>query len=209
MTDQQTETAPPPVVFVDTETTGLGPDRVPWEIAVIRRDPDTGSETAYRWFLPLTDVSAVDGFALRVGRFWDRHPYGRHLSGKAGKGGAWHLEVSDPELVAGQLMQLTHGATWVGANPAFDAQLVELLLRKHGMQPTWDYHLIDTTVLALGFLHSQAGFGVVERPGVPYRSQQLTELLGVEPTSEDERHTALGDARWCQRLYDRITGAAA
>lgn len=35
-----------------------------------------------------------------------------------------------------------------------------------------------------------------------------TETTGVQPPSEQDRHTALGDALWAQRLYDAITGGA-
>jgi hypothetical protein len=207
-TDTPTAERPvPPIVFVDTETTGVGPDRVPWEIAVIRRAPD-GTETEHQWFLPLDDVSRVDGFALQVGRFWDRHPLGRAATGQ------WDLRadgplddaVGDPEVVSVELMQLTYRAIWVGANPAFDAELVDRLLRRYRMQPTWNYHLVDTGTLMLGFLHSRAAAGWGDPPPVKYRSDDLAELCGVEPAIDADRHTALGDARWCQRIYDRITG---
>lgn len=41
------------------------------------------------------------------------------------------------------------------------------------------------------------------------RSDDLSRACGVEPPSEEERHTALGDARWVQRWYDHILGGAA
>ena len=41
------------------------------------------------------------------------------------------------------------------------------------------------------------------------RSDDLSRACGVEPPTEDERHTALGDARWVKRWYDHIMGGAA
>ncbi len=43
----------------------------------------------------------------------------------------------------------------------------------------------------------------------PWRSDELSRACGVEPPNEEERHTALGDARWVKRWYDHIIGSAA
>ncbi|QOH55230.1 3'-5' exonuclease family protein [Rhodococcus rhodochrous] len=43
----------------------------------------------------------------------------------------------------------------------------------------------------------------------PWRSDELSRACGIEPPTEDERHTALGDARWVKRWYDHIMGGAA
>lgn len=48
--------------------------------------------------------------------------------------------------------------------------------------------------------------GVADEIGLPWKSDDLSRACGVEPPTEDERHTALGDARWVMRLYDAITG---
>lgn len=39
----------------------------------------------------------------------------------------------------------------------------------------------------------------------PWNSEQLSRLVGVEPAPEHERHTAMGDARWAQRIYTAVT----
>lgn len=206
MTEQQTETAPPPpIVFVDTETTGLGPERQPWEIGLIRRAPD-GTETEHHWYLPI-DVRHADPFALRMGGFWGRHPLGVNMASPMQE--RVFVALPNEEGVAAELFHLTHDAIWVGANPAFDAELIERMIRQTRVFPTWRYHLVDTTVLALGWLHARADAGLGERPPVKYRSDELAAALGIEPPSTTERHTALGDARWCQRIYDRVTGRAA
>ena len=54
-------------VFIDTETTGLDPDRhAIWEVALITPD---GNE--HVWQFPVDEMSA-DPFALDIGRYWDR-----------------------------------------------------------------------------------------------------------------------------------------
>jgi hypothetical protein len=47
----------------------------------------------------------------------------------------------------------------------------------------------------------------VDPPSLPWDSDALSRLCGVDPPGEVERHTALGDARWAMRLYDAIVGA--
>lgn len=43
----------------------------------------------------------------------------------------------------------------------------------------------------------------------PWKSDDLGLALGVEPCPEEDRHTALGDARWVKRIYDTVmTGGA-
>jgi len=69
--------------------------------------------------------------------------------------------------------------------------------------------------LAVGYLYSQAN----EFPGgkaadfvakgLPWDSDDLTAALGLDPVPEDERHTALGDARWVMRIYDAVTKGGA
>jgi hypothetical protein len=94
----------------------------------------------------------------------------------------------------------------VGAVPNFDTERLALLLRRHGYEPGWHYHLIDVENLAVGYAYGQAaGLGELEI-GLPWDSDELSRLVGVEPPGEGELHTALGDARWAMRLYDAIVG---
>jgi hypothetical protein len=41
-------------------------------------------------------------------------------------------------------------------------------------------------------------------PGPPWSADKLTCSIGVEPATPELRHTALGDADWCMRTYDRL-----
>ena len=42
----------------------------------------------------------------------------------------------------------------------------------------------------------------------PWSSERLSNALGVELPNEADRHTALGDARWAARIFDRVMGSA-
>lgn len=197
-----------PIAFMDTETDGLRPDRKVWEVAVVRREPD-GREFEWQAFVEI-DLSTADPFGLNVGRFYERHPFGRYiaLGDDRGLGNALL-----PTQTAIKVAQLTHGAHIVGAVPSFDTNVLDGLLRAEGLIPAWHYHLIDVEVLAVGYLAGR-GKTVVDEQGntrlrtPSYSSDELTEALGVEAASEDERHTAMGDVRWAMRMYDAIMGGA-
>jgi hypothetical protein len=194
-----------PLCFLDIESDGVHPGRKPWDVAIIRREPD-GTETEWQAFVDI-DLNAADPFGLRVGRFYDRHPLGRYLSSPPGS------DMPNPSAIefrrsggvisgyeaARLVARYTHGAHIVGAVPNFDTETLDPLLREHGLAPAWHYHLIDIEALAVGFL---AGRGEPVAP--PWKSDDLSLALGVKPTPEDERHTALGDARWAMRVYDAV-----
>lgn len=185
-----------PLCFIDTETDGIHPDRRPWEIALIRRDENGEHETSF--FVDI-DLSTADPFALRIGRFYERHPLGKALFTL--NPDRW-ADVATPHLHAAlTVARYTHGAHLVGNVPGFDAHVFDRLLREHRLTPAWHYHLIDVEALAIGYLRGQGE----PMPPLPWKSDELSIAIGVQPPGEDDRHTALGDARWAMRLYDRIT----
>jgi hypothetical protein len=196
---------PAPLVFVDTETDGVHPGRKVWEIAMIRRD--TSGESAASFYVEI-DLSTADPFGLRVGRFYERHPHGRFLSGATESYDPGDLSPMATPVAAEWVARWTHGAHLVGAVPNFDAEVLDRLLRSHGLIPAWHYHLIDIEAVAVGYLHGQLTVPTrlpISELTLPWKSDDLSRACGVEPPGEEERHTALGDARWATRLYDAIT----
>lgn len=197
-----------PICFLDTETDGVHPHRAVWEVAMILRGDDGQVEASF--FVEI-DLSTADPFGLKVGRFYDRHPLGLWLSGHSSYED--HPEPDDEDtfyVSAGEaahwVARMTHGAHVVGAVPNFDTEVLDRLLRSHGLIPSWHYHLIDVEALAVGYLSNEADPVTLDLITPPWKSDNLSSACGVEPPSEEERHTALGDARWAMRLYDRITG---
>lgn len=197
------------IIATDTETTSIRPDRRAWEVALILADPPEWVSSArykaevqpghFRWFVDKGDLDLgnADPFALNVGRFYDRHP---QFSGGQGY-------VASEAEVARDVERLTRGAHLLGAVPNFDAEVLDRRMRAHGILPSWHYHLIDIEAMAVGYLH---GIGYAkEFPGrmtLPWKSDDLSRACGVEPPSDEERHSALGDADWAKRWYEAITG---
>lgn len=210
-----------PLVFVDTETTSLHPGlRRPWEIGMIRRNPD-GSERRITILIPDVDLSNADPTSLQVGRFDERAAYGR----KRPEGLPADTCVMAEERAAEVVYDWTTGAHLVGAVPDFDAVTLDRMLRRHGRFPRWHYHLIDVETLAVGWLNGIAAHGhssvacsdspidcAVARGEerqlltLPWKSDDLSRACGVEPPTAENRHTAMGDADWAKRWFDRITG---
>lgn len=214
-----------PICFVDTETDGVHPDRKVWEVAIIRRED--GEDKSTQFFVDM-DLSTADPFGLKVGRFYDRHPLGRHISGSKSGITSWSniglaldppppsqydqtslgcVSDADAALI---VARWTHGAHLIGAVPSFDAEVLARLLRDNGLTPSWHYHLIDVEAMALGYLHLLRTLNLGENGKdadlpLPWRADDLALACGIEPVSEDQRHTAMGDADFVRRWYDQIT----
>ncbi|OZE10226.1 hypothetical protein CH249_14190 [Rhodococcus sp. 05-2255-3B1] len=197
------------LVFLDTETTGLHHDRRPWEIALIRREP-SGRTTEQRVFVADVDLSSAELIGLNVGHFYDSHPSFRAVDPIALSDGVEERKLSPGTWLATEakaavlVERMTRGATIIGAVPNFDTECLAAMLRRHNLCAAWHYHLIDVEAVALGYLHAASPYPS-QLLDLPIKSDALSELCGVQPPSEEERHTAIGDARWVQRWYDTLT----
>lgn len=239
------------LVFLDTETTGLDPDRHEiWEVGCVVREEPTEQERSaaaragktidvdrreYVWQLPV-DLSKADPIALNVGQFFTRRGdlgttnyFPGHdafdQTGKLGEVSTTGKPLAPKVLHPANLpwwcdlfSRLTWGAHIVGAIPSFDCDRMARLFARHGACPGWHYHLEDIEALAVGFAigrcHGIAIAGdVVRFPAAveaahtarahPWRSEDLSRAVGVNPETFD-KHTALGDARWAEAVYDAV-----
>lgn len=174
------------IVFMDTETTSLRPDRRAWEIAVIvRRAGQPDHEQS--WFINAweLDLGNADVMSLKIGKFYERHP---QMNGRAHEG-----EWSDEGEALGTVERLTRGATIIGAVPNFDTEVLGTRMRDNDICPSWHYHLVDVETLAAGAL----------RKPPPWDFDELLKAYGLS-YDEADRHTALGDARMVRDLYDSV-----
>lgn len=195
------DTAQPPIVALDTETTSLDHwRRQPWEIAMIRRDENDEREVTIQ--IEDIDLTDADPMSLKISGFYERH-----WSVRGAK--VPHGTKILPEHQAVRLIEdWTHRSHVLGAVPNFDEHTLRGLFQRAGRCWTAHYHLIDIEAMAVGWLYGQAqavDTGEAPETALPWRSDDLSRACGVEPPSEQERHTALGDARWALRWYDAIT----
>jgi hypothetical protein len=187
-----------PLVFMDTETTGLSLDDDVWEFAAIRREPDGSTRTVHLFLRHDTRKcrSLPESFlADHQARFPSSHT------------AEWHPDALSVERAARQIAEITAGAHVVGAVPNFDTERLALLLGRHGWTPEWHYHLIDVENLAVGYL-AALRLKTSDALAPPWDSEILSSAVGIDP-DQFERHTALGDAQWAMAIYDAVMAATA
>lgn len=185
------------IAFIDTETTGLHPDRHEvWEVGMYLLDSESPREfSVHHWLLPVMRLQDADPYALEIGGFNQRHPQGLDFNGLDTR--------KNLDVFARAFGQLTYGARLCGAVVSFDEERLRRLLLRQGVQPGWHYHLIDIEAMMAGFLAAEGDFATA---APPWKSDALSLALDVPPPSDEERHTALGDANWAFRVYGRIMG---
>lgn len=189
---------PAPLVFLDVETTGLGPDDEIWEIAAVRRDWDGN-------VLTTTEMHAFVEHGPRCAHlpeaFRDDHAQ-RFPSACSGR----VISRRDACRELGQLFDISDRSSGdlpivVGVNPGFDLEKITALIA--GQFPNWPtlwhYTPVDARHLAVGRLKA-AGW---DAPA-PWGSEDVSRALGINP-DDFARHTAMGDVLWAMAIYDAAT----
>ncbi|WP_032402459.1 3'-5' exonuclease [Rhodococcoides fascians] len=186
------------LVFLDTETTGLHPDRRPWEIAMIRLESHSGDAKLKGCTILVSDVdlSQADPMALSIGKFYDRHPNFSLNDGPQPPqpNGTW---LFSEESAARKVERWTRGATIVGANPSFDTITLDAMLRRHNLVPSWHHRLVDVESLTAGHL------GSIGDDGRLLGATRCADVLGLNYDA-DQTHTAEGDAVLALRIYRKV-----
>ncbi len=162
------------LIVVDLETTGLGPQCAPIEVAAI--NVDTGELLE---FVPYVELSGayIEPQAFAVNRYFER--------------GVFHkmLNRGDTSDMWEALAVMLRDNTFAGSNPTFDAALVKRLL---GV-PTWHHRLADLAAYAAPAL----GRDPSELPGL----QDVLTALKIENRCP---HSALGDAEATAKAFAKL-----
>jgi DNA polymerase III epsilon subunit-like protein len=171
------------LAFIDTETTGLGPGAQAWEVAVILRGgfEPRGEDRKVLIQIQGFDEADFEPEALAVSGFADR--YGKSE-------GAIHMPLP---AAANRLAYLLADRHLVAANPAYDASIIERMLRACRYEPPWHFRLVDVEALAMG---AKAWWK-------PRGLQDTATALGIS-FDRDKMHTAMGDADLARRIHDHL-----
>jgi DNA polymerase III subunit epsilon len=163
------------LIVVDLETTGLGPQCAPIEVAAI--NVDTGELLE---FVPYVDLSKVDvePQAFAINRYFER--------------GVFHkmLNQDDTDDMWEALAAVLRGNTFAGSNPSFDASLV---LREVGGPAPWHHRKADIAAYAAPAL----GRDPSELPG-------LADVLTALNVENRCPHSALGDAEATAKAFVKL-----
>jgi len=183
-----------PLVFMDTETTGLSIVDDIWEFAAIRREID-GTETEHHLFIRHDEALC----ASLPPSFREDH-YDRYRDHRA------YTKKQAAEYITSIFRSGKPHV--VGAVPNFDTERIARLVMSQypAWVMGWHYHLIDVENLAVGWL-SALPVDDVRRAALslPWDSNDLSRAVGIDP-DQFERHTAMGDVRWAMAIYDVVTG---
>ncbi|YCU48000.1 3'-5' exonuclease [Mycobacteroides abscessus] len=162
------------LIVVDLETTGLGPQCAPIEVAAI--NVDTGEVLE---FVPYVDLSGtyIEPQAFAVNRYFERGVFRKMLN-------------RDETAVAwDDLAHMLHDNTFGGSNPTFDAALVGRFVGR----PTWHHRLADLAAYAAPAL----GRDPSELPG-------LADVLTALNVENHCAHSALGDAEATAKAFVKL-----
>lgn len=186
----------PPLLFLDTETLGLGAAPI-WECSGFRVvDGKVQNASFIQMFVEHDELDAdgtpwVDSLPPSFTddyqkRFIDANP----------------LRMSQRDAVNAVRWASRDKAIVCGSNPSFDMERLEKMAIDNGVESlegAWHYHAIDVPTLAHGWL---LGKGI--DPAPPWKSDFLSQACGVNPKDFD-RHTAMGDCKWSWELWKAIT----
>lgn len=167
-----------PLIFLDTETTGLDPSQGHEiiEIAIITRYSNGNEEVFHTKIKPQ--------------RINQAHPKALEVNGYNEKD--WLEAITMEEAIKKIASRLQYGMI-VGYNPYFDWRFIQAAMKEYGISPSWRIRCLDCMVLVYEHLRPS---------GLKYLSlDSVRDFLGWD---KEGSHSALKDTRDCQRLWDLL-----
>ena len=183
------------LAFVDCETTALKGGRI-WECFCIV-DGSSFSEQKH-WFIDSFDLNmpSANPSSLAMNHFYDRHPdfNGSEYDSSIG------LVCENAFAVEFEL--LTRGAVLIGCNPGFDENYIKEAMKRNNVLYSCHYRPLDVVTLGVGYLR---GLGM-QVPPLPWRSDDVATMCGVNLPETGERHTAEYDTLFARNFWYTVMG---
>lgn len=177
-----------PLIFLDTETTGLNPERheiidialvfdrsVAERIGIIHLLQVDGEEAYFKSKVKPLHIHLAEPEALRVNKYTEE---------------GWK-NAPTFEAIAPVLLTLLKEGLYAGHNVTFDLDFLKQAFKRIGLEPYLGYHKIDTVAFAYAFL--------VPKGLKKLSLDEIRKFIPLE--SQGTTHEALTDARDAKRLY--------
>lgn len=170
-----------PLIFLDTETTGLNPEKHEIiELAMIRVEP-SGERYTYHWYIKPEHIETADEIALRVNKYHERIEL-------------WEKEGVTFASIAPILQDVVRDGVFAGHNVGFDLDFLSATFKKNNINAKLPYHKVDTVTLAYAHL---APLGL--------EKLSLDTIRDFFGWSREGNHTAMQDVRDTMKLYNTLT----
>lgn len=166
-----------PRVFLDTETTGLDPDKHELiEFAAIKHHPSD-------------DTVEVLEFKIRPENIKTASPVALEVNGYTEEGWSDAISISD---ALPQIKDFIYGCIVIGHNVSFDLGFIRASFKRHGLGRSL-VRSADTLHMAREYLWNK---------GLPnFKLESVCDYYGV---SNAGAHTALADVIRCKEVFDRM-----
>ena len=175
------------LAFIDTETTGLNPDRhevIEFACIIVRqierpgRGPETEIVEEFEIKIKPEHIENAEETALRINGYTEED---------------WIFAI-DAKNAWEHIAKKVAGCNMVSHNITFDHAFVTKSLEKYNVENTFHFHKIDTISMAFARLY--------DRPDVQkFSLRALCDFFKVE---NSKAHTALADTRALYEVYKKM-----
>jgi DNA polymerase-3 subunit epsilon len=178
------------LAFLDTETTGLNPEKhevIEVGVVLVKQIPRPGRG-------PSVEVIEEIDLKIKPERIEDAEEEALRINGY--NEADWMFA---PELKPAMQMlaKKLEGAVMVSHNISFDAPFMEKTFERAGVENTMKRYKLDTLSIAFARFYNRDG-------DIKYSLGYLCDLFGVK---NENAHTALADARALFQVYKKMMDA--